>query len=1195
MFFDLQTTFNQLTDHSRFISWIESTLGLSNVTFTTLESLLCKKCNQIPTLVCSNGSSHRYHFALRLSCSSCNAYWNYCKCCTSINQPPTFHCYFRRQIVENSRLTVGQIQRKLDLSVHTHCECHPVVMNTDVMPQQESGVDDNHFDGHDERGDNDVEVFVVDIISNMFNVPNPSLFDLKLKDAVIERETHKKYPDYLIKRYWLKNTNCSLRRDEVILFYSYIKFIMKQSLNENTNISFILESWKKRKEIEISRIRETLMFERQKVDLAHETIRQLQNQLLSNGINPVVDLDDVLRTLLQPVADTNEKSTNDICLGIPISVPDIRKVLEREHSLVRNILIPPITLHESGISYVKPSDVLRLALCFGVPFDIVPGKRYSTDILHKRSIYRSPLIRKKIQDSDIEEDVITVVYGFWSDGCYCGTESKGKRNQAKMTTIHIAHYSVTQRHVFPIMFGRKGDSDEEVKKIIIMDMENLAQQTVKCYIPTLMEVRKVRFLLGYALQDRPEHAETTSFMGSTGKFSRYIGLSCPIITDYKENLPAYSPCKALRSCSDCWNKRVELLDRGLFHETARSRRCRHCYDWDLRSVEYVHHEDYPVTVVPPEEISAFNNDALLAKDITFASMRLACHTIYTKVSNGEWTQATTEHFARRECIRVSVWKKVWKRANEVARNNENVENIPLDESMFPAFWNQNVLSLQDFQLGIMHYLFLNVGKHLLDIVNLRLSEEGLWSHAFPILDSQLLSIRRMCLSWCKGWTLGSYDYPASMWVAENFVGFSIVCKSICTSLFRLPRPITDMTELTELLDSYYCLCALAMSPDEPDEQHYKRVSSVAKCFLSCVHTFCERIQRQSVNKVESTSCFINLLSLSDKMKEYGILRNYWEGGYRGEGIFRPLKDLVTRGLHATGISQHIMKKQYQHLMIDELLQMKEREDDYVSLLEYELRHSNNDTDGDNENPNTTDDENLYEHSYRFRRFKLYKSWQHALSEIEAKQSISCAQHIDSRDCYVIVGYKTRNKEMFRINFSEWDVVKNTNVCNVTLDEEPHLLNDISRSSKGYLSCLVLPFTFEDNIEEEPCVYLTKYFIVNEEHREMEQDGEWVFPSLDLQQKEVTMNLNGQGQQVDLEAFEICSDRQRCEAFINRSVAPLPDLPYGKVVSFKYLRRIVSVQTAVWTIKYYCDVNGEGNARKKVMMTYNELIRSIVNE
>ena len=430
-----------------------------------LECVCCDHCKKIPTNVYYNQSLHEFQYAMRFTCCNCRTFWNVCKCCTVENQPPTFITYSLRQQINGRRLKLNDIISILDNSLVSHSLYHE---ESNVI-SNESFLSDDNSEHINNTSSNNIEVMVQDIISNMFETNTIlSSFDSSLKEAILERETRKRYPDYLIKKYWLKNLECELHSSDVTMFLRHIRYILQQSRDDNNKLCFILSSYEKRNSQKYNSAYEQLEIEREKNAVTQHTIASLKSILEIHGIEYNIPQMDLGIDSNHVQISGNNDNPCFIRLKLPSCSTEIRQLLELKHSLLENILIPPITFHKGGMSWVKPSEALKQAICLGVPFEVVSGPNYSTVGLHERSIYRSSIISKLISESDIGDDVITVVFGFWSDGCYCGTESKGRRNQAKISTIHIDHHQVTERHVFPIMFGRKDDNDEQVKKHLLM-------------------------------------------------------------------------------------------------------------------------------------------------------------------------------------------------------------------------------------------------------------------------------------------------------------------------------------------------------------------------------------------------------------------------------------------------------------------------------------------------------------------------------------------------------------------------------------------------------------------------------------------------------------------------------------------------------------------------------------------------------
>jgi hypothetical protein len=66
----------------------------------------------------------------------------------------------------------------------------------------------------------------------------------------------------------------------------------------------------------------------------------------------------------------------------------------------------------------------------------------------------------------------------------------------------------------------------------------------------------------------------------------------------------------------------------------------------------------------------------------------------------------------------------------------------------------------------------------------------------------------------------------------------------------------------------------------------------------------------SKRKIASTSNMTSLLNLPEMMRKFGPPRNYWEGGYKGEGIFQDVKPIITQGTHMPWFATTAMDRYY---------------------------------------------------------------------------------------------------------------------------------------------------------------------------------------------------------------------------------------------------------------------------------------------
>ena len=63
-------------------------------------------------------------------------------------------------------------------------------------------------------------------------------------------------------------------------------------------------------------------------------------------------------------------------------------------------------------------------------------------------------------------------------------------------------------------------------------------------------------------------------------------------------------------------------------------------------------------------------------------------------------------------------------------------------------------------------------------------------------------------------------------------------------------------------------------------------------------------------KIQTVANLTGLLNLPEQMREFGNLRDYWEGGYRGEGILREIKQYVTQGTYHPWFAKSALTRYY---------------------------------------------------------------------------------------------------------------------------------------------------------------------------------------------------------------------------------------------------------------------------------------------
>ena len=143
-----------------------------------------------------------------------------------------------------------------------------------------------------------------------------------------------------------------------------------------------------------------------------------------------------------------------------------------------------------------------------------------------------------------------------------------------------------------------------------------------------------------------------------------------------------------------------------------------------------------------------------------------------------------------------------------------------------------------------------------------------------------------------------------MWVSENYLGFAFVSKSLFSFLHQFDD---DYDLLRDVFWCYYTMIYYVMQLNIPTNNSCDQVGSIAKMFLSLFNILDEMLPGDKDSKIETASSLISVLTLEDQMRNKGMQRNYWEGGWFGEGFFRCVKPLIQRGVHTTGVFVSVLK------------------------------------------------------------------------------------------------------------------------------------------------------------------------------------------------------------------------------------------------------------------------------------------------
>ena len=741
---------------------------------------------------------------------------------------------------------------------------------------------------------NELKTNLEQIFPDIDNNKKRTKHNAHIRNLIYVQTTKKSYTQDLILDKWLSlnPSEYSISKLDGDLFLCIVRQIVLNSRDEQCNIVDIYSR------IE-DRHKEQTQFLQNRINELCDIIENQNSQI--NELCEKFGIEKSTFTTNMPVRSEEQhimKSDNKIFinkLSIPLTINDARRITD---TFVKGLICPFVQRNDDdGYAYVLPSDVLPIAITRGVTFEYLEKNSNCLNEMHKRSIFHTRYINSIVNnlssvesnnngsncENDNNKPTLFVPLGLWSDGCDTGSASKANRNLVKLTTLHFVNPEIKEEHVFPIGLGDHNGNHNYVRKKILDDLKKLTTELQEYYIPSIGRTANIQFFIAYLIQDRVEHCEFTGFSSNKGICSTLPALSCPIIIADENSCEdtAFSCIKPIQSCMSCFQRRFVLYSQGFYrHAISTNYICDDCYDWCLKDVQYVPHPDFPIEMNSNMDVNTLN-----AKDITFDSMKKACYTMFEKLYVHEWTQKVMKRYGQVECLKSSVIMDIYKYTTAIrAERKCDVQRPipPFPHHILPTGMSQNLFTLDQCIVGVMHTLILNLGKHVLLTGHAILSERNnQWKKFYNITNVILKNVNKLSLSWCKCFYYNNTTNPGSTWVSENYLAFAFVCKSLFSYINVMNGEIKF---IKELLWCYNSLICNVMQVTLPTDEACDKVECIARIFLSIFHFVDQKIKKRINSKIETTACVISVLSISKEMKEKGMHRNYWEGGLFGRRI-----------------------------------------------------------------------------------------------------------------------------------------------------------------------------------------------------------------------------------------------------------------------------------------------------------------------
>jgi hypothetical protein len=543
----------------------------------------------------------------------------------------------------------------------------------------------------------------------------------------------------------------------------------------------------------------------------------------------------------------------------------------------------------------------------------------------------------------------------WSDDADPNPSIKGNRGSLwiKSVTVSPTKKMVhSMSHTYPLALGRKDADHETVGRLLAADLRTLASGR-PMYSARHGGIVLVRAKIYASLMDQPERrGENHLLNGNSNQHKRY-GYSFPW-HDFEDVLRPCEKCKNLLldesqpweagiHCPDCTSFAMDPFHPKFVVEPEEDfpfalmpgemlAPLRLSYHLLANAVTNSH--DFLVSGVWNEdEATAYLKwHCIKTKSLKAIIMHADYCREYDTIMNNPLSTAVEKAAADREKERYPDLYARW----------------PL-----PSLWQRGVLLDQSPDVP-MHLLFLGVVKTTMLRIQQWMSNKRKMEPFVRAMKTQFESLDKLKLSWIK--TLPYKAGKFGGWVSENYLAISRLLKWFYSSLDliasddipwvepeREPEkwimtdnkawlklrglPTADMNakELTASVKYYMTevhpapplvetkagpvetvmatvasldeLISLIMVQEIPEEEYFSTLERKIRIFLTHFADMEEKLpSKKQLPCWLSCYNFLSLLNLPDVIRDYGPIRNIWEGAAQGEGILRFVKPNVSNGM-----------------------------------------------------------------------------------------------------------------------------------------------------------------------------------------------------------------------------------------------------------------------------------------------------------
>ena len=449
-------------------------------------------------------------------------------------------------------------------------------------------------------------------------------------------------------------------------------------------------------------------------------------------------------------------------------------------------------------AYVLPSDCIKHFLASGNrpllfnKFSLRGTYQYANET--PRGVQIAEAMRQSIQPSlmgTVGSPHLPLSYVEWKDDC----ETSKSNKASKSGSIWVFTITIFLKNkgndspfaTFPVVVGPKSSSHDRLEKIIADDMKYMTSYRIPGYLGGSKEGHRWEEItfsaqLYCSLGDQPERRSGNCLFGGNSNSHARWRYAC----DHSKFLPV------LPSCIRC----VELMTKGDTHGDAPdwyNTSCHDCTNWMIgelkdKRLSYKARKDFPVGYLLggtiTNELDGMINPIVLDYCILKAVVSI-CH---KKLSNGEWSLATSEAFLSENGIDTRYTTMVLNHASNVKQLSDSYSNRESDPGLWsrvcvnkkanpekylpapiPAIWNRD-LPLNLFIDTPMHLLFLGVVKAVFGRIGEWASKAGRATAFNHFAKKKLESVEALKLQWLT-FNVKTFGGWAG-WVSEKFQSLS---------------------------------------------------------------------------------------------------------------------------------------------------------------------------------------------------------------------------------------------------------------------------------------------------------------------------------------------------------------------------------------------------------------------------------------